>query len=31
MPNFDALLDRIDYAVPSPETGLLDVVDFYTS
>ena len=30
MPNFDALLDRIDYVL-SPETGLLGVVDFYTS
>ncbi|KAF9220624.1 hypothetical protein BS17DRAFT_759265 [Gyrodon lividus] len=30
IPNFYALLDRIDYVL-SPETGLLSVVDFYTS
>jgi betaine lipid synthase len=30
MPNFYALLDRIDYVL-SPETGLFGVVDFYTS
>ncbi|KAG8215856.1 hypothetical protein J3R82DRAFT_7811 [Butyriboletus roseoflavus] len=30
IPNFYALLDRIEYVL-SPETGLLGVVDFYTS
>ncbi|KAG1745018.1 uncharacterized protein EDB91DRAFT_1271475 [Suillus paluster] len=30
IPNFYALLDRIDYVL-SPEYGLLSVVDFYTS
>ncbi|KIK86599.1 hypothetical protein PAXRUDRAFT_831896 [Paxillus rubicundulus Ve08.2h10] len=30
IPNFYTLLDRIDYVL-SPETGLLSVVDFYTS
>ncbi|KAG2364762.1 hypothetical protein BDR07DRAFT_1607868 [Suillus spraguei] len=30
IPNFYALLDRIDYVL-SPENGLLSVVDFYTS
>ncbi|KAF8130541.1 hypothetical protein EV363DRAFT_1450349 [Boletus edulis] len=30
IPNFYGLLDRIDYVL-SPETGLLGVVDFYTS